>query len=67
MSDATTVNREICSRAVDRLLKDNVDFNEIIAANTGTWVDETFNFPDAVFWEDMRPEYAVDDESNTAK
>ena len=61
------MNREVCSRAVDRLLKNNIDFNQIIEANTGTWVDETFNFPDAVFWKDRRPEFAVDDESERAK
>ena len=44
---------ETCSRSVDRLLKRNVDFNDVLAANTGDWVDESFNFPEAYFWPDM--------------
>ena len=66
VSDGSGVTREICSRAKDRMLKDNIDFNDIIAENTGTWVDETFDFPDAIYWDDMRPEFAADDESSSA-
>jgi len=46
-----------------RLRQENVDFNTVLQANTGKWVDETFSFPDAIFWKDMRPEDRSDDES----
>ena len=61
------LTKEICSRSVDRLLLHNVDFNEIIAANTGEWVDETFDFPESIYWDDMRPKSSADDESNNAQ
>ena len=59
--DPPTVTHEICSRAIDRLLDNNIDPNEVLRANTGTWVDSTFGFPDAIFWEDMRPKDPSDD------
>ena len=62
-TDGSDLTHEICSRAIDRLLHDNVDFNEIIKENTGEWVDETFPFPEAIFWEDMRPRSPANDES----
>ncbi len=57
------VDHEICSRSIDRLLHDNIDFNEVLEANTGEWTDTTFTFPDAIFWKDMRPTHPSDNES----
>ena len=65
-NDGSGLTHEICSRAVDRLIHRNVDFNEIIEANTGQWTDDTFTFPDAIFWKDMRPSNPVDDQSKKA-
>ena len=51
------VSHEICSRAVDRMLNDNVDPNKVLneAASSGTpWTDSTFAFPGAFLWEDMK-------------
>lgn len=39
----------------------------MIAANTGEWVDESFTFPDAIFWKDMRPTSPGDDQSARAE
>ena len=50
-----SVTHEICSRSVDRLLNKNIDFNTVLREDTGEWTDKTFSFPDALFWEDMRP------------
>ena len=48
------VTHEQCSKAVDRLHLHNVDPNKIIKDTTKhPWTDETFMFPDSVFWEDM--------------
>lgn len=52
--DSESLTHEVCSRSVDRLIKQNVDFNEVLAANTGDWIDESFNFPDVFSWSDMR-------------
>ena len=49
------VTHETCSRAIDRLLLDNVDFNTVLREDTGNWEDKTFSHPDAILWEDMRP------------
>ena len=49
------VTRDICQRSMNRLKRENIDFNEVLRANTGTWADDTFSFPDAIFWKDMRP------------
>lgn len=57
------LTHEICSRAVDRLLHRNVDFNEILEANTGYWKDETFTGWDRIFWDDYRPHRSDEDES----
>ena len=57
------LTHEICSRAVDRLLHENVDFNEILEANTGTWEDESFTGWDRIFWNDYRPHAEDEDES----
>ena len=57
------LSHEICSRAVDRLLHRNVDFNEILQANTGEWEDDTFSGWDRIFWNDYRPNSADTDES----
>ena len=59
---APNMTHEICSRAVDRLIHDNVDFNTILEANTGEWKDDTFNGWERVFWEDYRPRFADDSE-----
>ena len=50
-----SVTHEICSRSVDRVLHKNIDFNTVLREDTGEWTDKTFSFPDALFWEDMRP------------
>ena len=50
------VDHEVCSRAVDRLLYDNIDPNTALneAASSGQpFYDTTFAFPEAFFWEDM--------------
>ena len=49
------MSHEICSRAVDRLLYDNVDFVKILEENTGYWSDDSFSGWDRVFWNDYRP------------
>ncbi len=41
---------------MDRLLHKNIDFNTVLREDTGEWKDETFSFPHAIFWDDMRPE-----------
>ena len=58
------VTHEICSRSVDRLLKNNIDFNTVLKEDTGEWKDETFTFPHAIFWDDMRPTSSMDDLSS---
>ena len=60
-------SHEVCSRAVDRLLLRNTDFNDVLRENTGSWEDPEFGFPDAVYWEEMRPTLPMDDESGTAQ
>ena len=47
---------EICQRSVNRLKHQNVNFNDIIRENPDTrWTDDTFNFPNAIYWDDLRP------------
>ena len=60
---AETVTHEICSRAVDRLLRENIDFNVVLRDKTGDFIDTTFDYPHAIYWEDMRPSNPQDDES----
>ena len=55
-----SLTHEVCSRSVDRLIKQNIDFNEVLAANTGDWIDESFNFPDVFSWSDMRVDWQHD-------
>ena len=52
-----TVDHEICSRAVDRLLYQNFDPNVSLREHSkaNPWTDTTFPFPTSIFWEDMRP------------
>ena len=57
------LNHEICSRAVDRLLHRNIDFNEVLESNTGYWQDDTFSGWDRIFWNDYRPSRTDEDES----
>ena len=54
------LSHEICSRSVDRALHENIDYNDVLRENTGTWVDDSFTFPNAFYWEDMR--VAADDD-----
>lgn len=61
------MTHEICSRAIDRALLKNVDFNTVLREDTGNWTDTEFSFPHAIFWEDMRPTDPVDDESYMVK
>ena len=57
------LTHDICTRAIDRLLLDNIDYNDVLVANSGDWTDSTFPFPDAIFWDDMRVA-PIDDETN---
>ena len=57
----------MCSRSINRLLEHNTDFNQVISANTGKWVEESFTYPDAIFWSDMRPTDPTIDESSLAE
>ena len=60
LGSATNVTHEICSRAVDRVLHENPDFNTILDDNSdGDWIDKSFTGWDVVFWPDMRPKYAA--------
>ena len=58
------VTHEVCSRSVDRVLRNNIDFNTVLREDTGEWKDTTFSFPHAIFWEDMRPMDYSNDLSN---
>ena len=51
----TLVDHEVCSRAVDRILYDNVDPNEALNSTSAgsVWTDTTFEFPGAWYWDDM--------------
>ena len=58
MSEGTEwakLTHEICSRAVDRSLHKNIDFNQVLEANDPDWKDEAFSGWDRVFWTDYRP------------
>ena len=57
------LTREVCHRSVDRLFFDNIDFNNVLEENTGTWTDSTFTGWDRIFWKDYRPYDAQYDES----
>ena len=57
------LTHEICSRAVDRVLKTNVDFNTVLEANTGDWEDSTYTGWERIGWPDMRPARAENDET----
>ncbi len=59
-----SVTHEVCSRSVDRVLHKNIDFNTVLREDTGEWKDETFSFPHAIFWDDMRPNSPSDDLSS---
>ena len=49
---------EVCQRSVNRLKYQSVDFNDVIRQNPDTrWTDESFSFPDAIYWNDLRPKY----------
>ena len=48
------LTHDVCTRSIDRLLLDNVNFNDVLNENSGNWTDSTFEFPAALFWEDMR-------------
>ena len=54
-TDGSGLTHEICSRAVDRAIHKNIDFNPILMENSGTWEDETFSGWDRIFWKDYRP------------
>ena len=54
-TDSSGMTHEICSRAVDRAIHKNIDFNPILMENSGTWEDETFSGWDRIFWKDYRP------------
>lgn len=41
----------------------NIDFNNVLEENTGTWIDSTFTGWDRIFWEDYRPYDGQYDES----
>ncbi len=64
--DDSPVTKEVCSRSVDRVLRKNIDFNTVLREDTGEWKDETFSFPEAVFWDEVRPMCALNDLSNMA-
>ena len=51
-----TVNHEICTRAVDRLLYQNFDPKIALRDHSkdNPWTDHSFSFPSALYWEDMR-------------
>ena len=52
---------EICQRSVNRLKHQSVDFNDVIRQNPDTrWTDDSFKFPDAIYWSDMRPDAQFD-------
>ena len=59
------LNKDICHRAVDRLLYKNIDFNDVLRDNTHAWTDANFAFPTPLFWEDMRVA-SEDDQSSLA-
>jgi hypothetical protein len=56
------LTHEVCSRAIDRLLYKNEDFNSVLknAGSSPSWVDESFPFPQAVYWDDMRVDASSD-------
>ena len=62
--DGSGMTHEICSRAVDRALDKNIDFNTILEENSGTWEDETFSGWDRIFWRDYRTTDTTADESD---
>lgn len=39
------LTHDICTRSIDRLLLDNVNFNDVLNENSGSWTDSTFEFP----------------------
>ena len=47
----------MCSRAINRLKNDQVDYNQILQGvnddPTSVYLDETFMFPDSIHWEDL--------------
>ena len=63
-TDAYWLTHEICSRSVDRLIHKNIDFNDVLRANTGYWEDETFTGWDRIWWNDYRPNGSDNDESS---
>ena len=58
----TDLTHEICSRAVDRLLVHNIDFNTVLEENTGAWTDPQFKGWERLFWKDYRPANLGSDE-----
>ena len=61
-----SVGHEICSRSVDRLLKQNTDFNQVLKDTpVGTsWTDETFSGDKRIYWPEYRPTDSDDDISS---
>ena len=60
------VGHEICSRSVDRLLKQNTDFNKALedTPQGSSWTDTVFTGDDRIFWKDYRPTDKDDDISD---
>jgi hypothetical protein len=61
------LSHEICSRSVDRLIHRNVDFNDVLEENTGSWTDDTFTGWESIYWDDYRPDATNDPGDDQSK
>ena len=52
--DSYLPSKEVCQRSMDRL-REPQNFNEILRglAAGEKWTDPSFQYPDAILWEDM--------------